>query len=99
MADFASQLGSDVLIRIKAVPGAARSQIAGVLGDRLKVRVAAPPEHGKANAAIIKLLANALGVSAGKIRIERGHTSQVKTVRLEQADVNDVLNALQPFID
>ena len=42
------------LIRVKAVPGASRDEIAGPLGDRLKIRIAAPPEGGKANKAIAK---------------------------------------------
>ena len=46
------QHGSDVLIWIKAVPGASRNQITGIVGDRLKVRTSAPPEGGKANKAI-----------------------------------------------
>jgi len=50
------------LIAVKAVPGAARDEIAGLLGERLKVRVAAPPEDGKANEAICRVLAAALGL-------------------------------------
>ena len=49
--------GDDLVLRVKAVPGAKRDAIAGALGDRLKIRVAAPPEDGQANAAIRALLA------------------------------------------
>ncbi len=56
------QAGEDVLIWVKAVPGASRNEIAGVVGDRLKIRISAPPEGGKANKAICKLLASSLGV-------------------------------------
>jgi uncharacterized protein (TIGR00251 family) len=59
--------GDDVLVWVKAVPGASRDEIAGVLGGRLKVRVAAPPEGGKANRAIAMLLARAIGVKAGRV--------------------------------
>jgi len=71
-----------VLIRVKAVPGASRDQIAGVLGDRLKVKVAAPPEGGKANRAICALLAKELGVKPSRVEIVSGATSAEKVVRV-----------------
>ena len=71
-----------VLLNIKAVPGAKRSEIAGVLGDRLKVRVAAPPEDGKANAAIADLLAKEFKVRTRDVEIIRGHSNPEKTVRV-----------------
>ncbi len=74
---------SAALIRIKAVPGARSDQIAGLLGDRLKVRIAAPPEDGKANKAICKLIAKQLGVPARALTIEIGHTSPEKVIRAE----------------
>ena len=71
-----------LLLSIKAVPGSRRNELAGVLGERLKVRVAAPPEDGKANRAIVELLAETLGVRAQQIEIVRGHASPEKTVRI-----------------
>lgn len=71
-----------VVIRVKAVPGASRDQIAGVLGDRLKVKVAAPPEGGKANKAICALLAKELGVKPGQVEIVSGATNPEKVVRV-----------------
>jgi uncharacterized protein len=80
-------LSTDTLtLLIKAVPGARRSQIVGMLGDRLKVRIAAPPEGGKANKAICELLAAALGVKPRQVEVIAGHTSAEKTVRIEGAD-------------
>jgi uncharacterized protein len=76
------QSGDDVLLRIKAVPGASRDQIAGPLGDRLKVRVSAPPEGGKANDAICDLLAAALGVNRRDVAISSGASSPEKSVRV-----------------
>lgn len=73
-------------ISIKAVPGARRDQIAGMLGDRLKVRVAAPPEGGKANDAICALIAHALGVKPRHVQIVRGHTTAEKTIAVTGAD-------------
>jgi uncharacterized protein len=60
------------------VPGASRSEIVGVLGNRLKVRVAAPPEAGKANRAVIELLRGWLGVR--EVEIASGASSPEKTV-------------------
>ncbi|MEZ6234912.1 MAG: DUF167 domain-containing protein [Phycisphaerales bacterium] len=71
-----------VRLHVKAVPGASRDQVAGVLGDRLKVRVAAPPEGGKANKAICALIARALGVKPGDVELVAGHTSPEKTLRV-----------------
>lgn len=79
-----TQDGVDVLIRVKAVPGASRDEIAGVIGDRLKVRVTAPPEDGKANKAICAVIARAAGVKAKQVTIEQGGSSARKTVRVAQ---------------
>lgn len=70
------------VLRVKAVPGSSRDVIAGVLGDRLKVRVSAAPEAGKANAAIAELLAAELGVRASAIRLTSGATNANKAFRV-----------------
>ena len=88
------QGGEDVLIWVKAVPGASRNEIAGVVGDRLKIRISAAPEGGKANKAICKLLASSLGVKANQISIERGETCLAKIVRISGAVLGDVMSEL-----
>lgn len=75
----------DVLVRVKAVPGASRSQIAGVLGDRLKMRVSAPPEGGRANAAIAALLAEASGMPTHAVVLHHGPAQALKVFRLVNA--------------
>ena len=84
------QHGDDVLIHIKAVPGASRDQIAGAVGDRLKVRISAPPEGGKANKAICRLIARTLGVKGKDVTIDGGQTNPEKTVRIGGAAAEDV---------
>ncbi|MHC4083162.1 MAG: DUF167 domain-containing protein [Planctomycetota bacterium] len=74
--------GEDVLVRVKAVPGASRDEIVGTVGGRLKVRVSAPPEGGRANTAIRKLIAEAVGVRPNQVSIDSGPTSAHKTVRV-----------------
>ncbi len=78
------------MIRVKAVPGAKRDEIVGLLGDRLKVRVSAPPEGGKANEAIVALLADALRVRARDIEIVAGRSSAEKSVRVTGVDASVV---------
>ena len=70
------------LVHIKAVPGARRNEVAGPLGSRLKVRVSAPPEGGKANKAICRLIAEAVGVRGAAVTLVRGQTNPEKTVRI-----------------
>lgn len=67
-------------MRIKVVPGASRSEVVGVLGDRLKLRVSAPAEGGKANRAVVDLLKDVLGVE--DVEITRGVSSSEKKVRV-----------------
>lgn len=67
-------------IRLKVVPGASRDRIAGPLGDRLKIQVASPPEHGKANDAVLRLLAGKLKLSLRDIDVISGRTTPAKTV-------------------
>ncbi len=75
--------GGGTLLRLKVVPGASRSQVTGFHGDCLKVRVAAPPEAGKANRAVLALLSAPLDVPKRSLQIVQGETSPRKTVRIE----------------
>ncbi|MEQ8850837.1 MAG: DUF167 domain-containing protein [Phycisphaerales bacterium] len=72
-------------LAIKVVPGARRDQIAGLLGERLKVRVSAPPEGGKANKAVCRLIAGAIGVAARDVDVIAGHGSPEKSLRIRNA--------------
>ena len=76
---------------VKAVPGASRDQVSGILGDRLKVRVSAPPEAGKANAAVCSVIAKALGIKSRDVQIHSGHSHPEKVVRIEGMTAEAVL--------
>lgn len=67
---------------IKVIPSSSRDGIAGWLGDTLKVRVTAPPERGKANAAVERVIAAALGVHKDCARIRSGLTSARKVIEI-----------------
>lgn len=74
------EMQAGIALRIKVVPGASRSKIVGVLGDRLKIAVAAPAEAGKANKAVCLLVAKVFGVAPRDVEITSGHTLPRKTV-------------------
>lgn len=73
-------------LTLKVVPGASRERVVGPLGDALKVQVAAAPERGNANAAVLDLLAEALGVPRRQIELVRGQTQPRKVVRVTGLD-------------
>ena len=81
-------------IAIKVVPGASRDGIAGMLGDRLKVRVSAPPEGGRANRAVCKTIGAALGIKARQVEIVAGHASAEKTVAVRGVPADEVRRRL-----
>lgn len=77
-------------VDLKVVPGASRDALAGPLAGRLKVRVGAPPEGGKANKRVLALLAARLGLSARDLEIVSGHTRPQKTVAIRGMGVEAV---------
>lgn len=83
-----------VRIALKVVPGAKRDEIAGPLGDRLKVRVAAPPEDGKANRAVCAVIAAALGIKPKSVSVVVGLASAEKIVRVEGVQESEVRRRL-----
>ena len=83
-------------VRIRVAPGARRSELLGPHGEGWKARVAAPPERGRANAALEELLAGALGIPRDKVRVVAGHASRDKVVEvdgLEPAEVKARLDS------
>ena len=78
----ATERDGAVTVDVLVHPRAARAAVGPVVGDRLRVAVTAPPVDGKANDAVVRALANALGVPRGAIEIVRGETGRRKTVRI-----------------
>jgi hypothetical protein len=68
--------------RVRVRPGAPTTRCRGTIGGALRVDVAAPPERGKANEALVRFLARALGVPTGAIRIGSGAASREKSIRV-----------------
>lgn len=72
-------------VRVKVTPRAARNEVTGAMADgTLKVRIAAPPEKGKANQELCRLLAAHFNVAASAVQVISGHTASLKLVRIEK---------------
>jgi uncharacterized protein YggU (UPF0235/DUF167 family) len=81
-------------IEVTVSPGATRSELVGRHGEGWRARVAAMPERGRANAALVKLVAAALGVPAAHVRVVAGHTAKRKIVEIDGLDAETVAERL-----
>lgn len=70
-------------ITVTVSPGSARTELVGRHGEGWKARIAAPPERGRANAALVELLANALAVPRSSVRVVAGLAAKTKVVEVE----------------
>ena len=82
-----------MILDVHIQPGAKRSEFAGEHGGRLRLRLAAPPVEGRANAALIAFLAEYFGVPRRNVRIAAGHKSRRKRVVVEGAQWKTKNNA------
>ena len=82
-------------INIRVHPRASRNTVELTEDGAVRVRVTAPTDRGKANDAVIRLLASRLGVSRSAVRIVRGHTSRSKVVQVEGLDLADAIGILR----
>jgi hypothetical protein len=83
-------------LQIKVIPKASKDRVIGWLGDRLKIAVTAAPERGKANEAVIALLASTLELPASRIRIVAGLSHPLKTLELDLSDEERLMSRLPP---
>ena len=81
-----------VVLAIHVVPGAKKTEFAGVYGDRLKLRVAAPPVEGAANEAVVKFLSKIL---RAPVEIFRGEKSRKKDVLVKALDVHSIRTIIE----
>ena len=88
--------GADLVLELRVQPRASRSEIAGCHGERLRVRLQAPPVDGKANAALVEFIAAAFGVPRARVTIEHGLAGRDKRVRI--AGAPSVPDPLRPLV-
>lgn len=81
-------------LKLKVVPGASRTAIAGWLDDALKIQVAAAPERGKANKAVVALLCKSLDLQRSCVRIVQGDTSPMKVVEIDGLSLAEIRDRL-----
>ncbi len=79
-------VGADLELNVHAQPGARRSEVQGVHGDAVKVRIQARPVEGAANKALLELLAETLKVPRSRCAVIAGETGRRKRVRIEGPD-------------
>lgn len=85
---------ADVLLYVHVQPGAKHSAWAGEYGERLKIRLSAPPVEGRANAALCAWLAAQLGCATRAVSVDKGVLSRMKTVRIASGQSVGELTAL-----
>lgn len=76
--------GADLILDCHLQPKASKDEFAGLHGERVKIRLTAPPVDGKANAQLLAFLARVFAVSKSQISLESGQQSRQKRVRIKQ---------------
>ncbi len=82
-----------VRVRVRVQPRAAGTELAGVHGDALKVRLNAPPVDGAANEALVVFLAERFGVPRRAVRVVSGHAARTKIIEMDGIDAAAVRRA------
>ncbi len=81
-------------LSVKVHPGARRNAVTGVQAGSLKISLTTPPTDGRANAALIALLAELLNIPRSRIQLLRGATSRSKTLHIQHSSPSLILEAL-----
>ena len=84
-----------ITLTLHIQPGAKKTEAAGLHGDALKIRLAAPPVDGKANEALIKFIAEALKLPKSAVNLKSGQTSRHKVLEVQGATTEAVARFVQ----
>jgi uncharacterized protein (TIGR00251 family) len=98
MTSFFTPTAQGYVLRLTVAPGAQRTKVMGLHGDRLKMRLAAPPEKGAANQELIAFLAKALDLPKSSLKLTGGAQSRTKVVAVYDLspDLGERLDRLVP---
>ena len=89
------QSDGGAVISVKVVPGSTRDKIVGILGESLKIATSAPPEKGKANLAVAKILANELQVDTRSVQLAGGATNPHKEFAISGISADELREKLE----
>jgi uncharacterized protein (TIGR00251 family) len=92
---FLTSGGGGPVIRVHVQPGAIKNEVAGPYGDALRVRVASPPVSGRANKAVLELLAKELDVPRSTLEVISGTGARTKRVRVTGLESSELEKRLQ----
>ena len=82
--------GADAVLTLHVQPGAKRTELAGMHGEALKIRLAAPPVDGRANDCLIGFIAKTLDVAKSRVELLSGASSRAKRLRILGMDAESV---------
>ena len=94
MSPWLRQGVQQVILTLHIQPGAKKTELAGSHGEALKIRLAAPPVDGRANACLLAFLAKRLGLAKRQVTLVSGETSRAKRVSVEGLDAESVRQKL-----
>lgn len=95
MIEWYRRNGDVLTLTLHVQPGAKRSEVAGLHGEALKIRLAAPPIEGRANAALCKFIADIFGVTLKQVELKQGAQSRHKVVAVTGSSI-DLESLLKP---
>jgi len=94
MSDWIKAQNGGVLLTLHIQPGAKTTEVAGIHGEALKIRLAAPPVDGKANAALLAFIAKTLKLPKNQVTLVSGETSRAKRVQVAAGNLEEIRSAL-----
>ena len=83
-------------ISVKIQPGASRNEVLGLQNDVLRIKIAAPPEKGKANKELVDFLSERLDIARAVIEIVSGYTSRQKVIAVKGLSKQEIIKRLLP---
>lgn len=92
--DFLRLEGGEVILALRVQPRASRNELAGLIGQELKLRVAAPPVDDAANEEVLRFLARTLGCPRNQLRLAQGRASRHKRVGIRGLSLDQVRHKL-----